>query len=81
VKCDNIDCIAYSADDAPLYSVPRSQYYGDRLEESKRDAWLSCQSRDNLLSTFERYDKCRGVTIGLPLTFGNPVIAAPGLSF
>ena len=81
VKCDNIDCIAYSADDVPLYSVPRSQYSGDRLEEGKRDAWLSCQSRDNMLSTFERYDKCRGVTIGLPLTFGNSVTAAPGLSF
>jgi hypothetical protein len=82
VKCDNFDCIAYSADEVALYSVPRSQYYGDRLDgNNKMDGWLSCQSRDNLLTTFERYDKCRGVTVGLPLTFGNTVIGAPGLRF
>jgi hypothetical protein len=82
VKCDNASCTAYTADDATLYSVPRSQYYGERIEGSnKMGAWLTCQSRDNLLTTFERYDKCRGITIGLPLTFGNTVVAAPGLSF
>ena len=82
VKCDNIDCVAYTADDVVLYSVPRTQYYGQRMDDgSKSDAWLSCQSQDDLLTTFERYDKCRGVTIGLPLTFGNTVIEVPGLTF
>jgi hypothetical protein len=82
LKCDNIDCIAYTADDVALYSVPRSQYYGERTDgANSSDEWLSCQSRNNMLSTFERYDKCRGITIGLPLSFGNTTIAAPGLSF
>jgi hypothetical protein len=81
--CDSFNCVAYSADDVALYSVPREQYYGQNAPDNfTKDAWLSCQSHDNLLSTFERYDKCRGVAIGLPpVALGNTVIAVPGLTF
>jgi hypothetical protein len=83
LACDSFNCVAYSADDVALYSVPREQFYGASAPgNDTKDAWLSCQSRDNMLSTFERYDKCRGVTIGLPpVALGNTVIAVPGLTF
>jgi hypothetical protein len=81
MECDNISCVAYTADDVALYTVPREQYYGERAPGvNAADEWLSCQSRDNLLSTFQRYDKCRGITVGLPpLALGDTLIAAPGL--
>jgi len=81
MECDNISCVAYTADDVALYTVPRAQYYGDRVHgDHAAGEWLSCQSRDNLLTTFQRYDKCRGITIGLPpLAVGDTLIAAPGI--
>jgi hypothetical protein len=81
IECDNISCIAYTADDVALYTVPRDQFYGERAPgEHSAGEWLSCQSRDNLLTTFQRYDRCRGITIGLPpLGVGDTLIAAPGI--
>jgi hypothetical protein len=72
MDCDSFNCVAYSADGEALYTVSREQHFGINTDDSK-EAWLSCQSGDNLLTTFERYDKCRGVSIGLPLQ-GNDVI-------
>jgi hypothetical protein len=64
-ECDSFDCVAYTADGLALYSFPRDQMIhptgGDYY-----DTWLACQSGDDMLSTFERYDQCRGVDIGLP---------------
>ena len=81
--CDSFNCVAYTADDVALYGVPREQYYGQNEPGiDTKDGWLSCQSHGNLLTTFERYDKCRGITIGLPpVALGNTVIAVPGLTF
>jgi hypothetical protein len=59
-ECDAFDCTAYTADDQPLYSFPRQQM------SNRGDDWLSCQSGNDLLTTFERYDECRGVRVGQP---------------
>lgn len=46
-----------------------------------KDEWLTCQSGNDLLTTFERFDKCRGVSIGLPVQFGGTMINLPLLDF
>lgn len=69
--CDSFDCVTYTADGVALYSFPRDQMIhagGDH-----QDSWLACQSGDDMLSTFERYDQCRGVDIGLPPKVVNGV--------
>jgi hypothetical protein len=83
VECDSFNCVAYTADEVALFSIPRAQFYGDQEGGDKTgDAWLSCQSRNNLLTTFQRYDKCRGITFALPPTLsGDTLVFAPSLSF
>lgn len=76
MDCDSFDCVAYTADNQPLYTIPREQYLGINTDNSK-EAWLSCQSGDDLLTTFERYDKCRGVSIGLPLQTHDVIVNLP----
>ena len=71
MDCDSFNCVAYTADDQALYTIPREQYFGINADDPQ-EAWLSCQSGNDLLTTFERYDKCRGVTIGLPLADSRP---------
>ena len=69
MDCNSFTCVAFTADNEVLYTIPRDQYLGIRSGGNDgQDEWLSCQSGNNLLSTFERYDKCRGVSIGLPMT-------------
>lgn len=65
-ECDSVDCVAYAADGTALFSFPREQMIHAPAAEANDDDWLSCQQNDDMLSTFERYDKCRGVGIGLP---------------
>jgi hypothetical protein len=72
VDCDSFVCVAYTADNDALFSIPRDQYFGVSGDGGSRDSWLACQSGNDLLSTFERYDKCRGVSIGLPV--GNDLM-------
>lgn len=62
-ECDLFACVAYAADGRVLFSIPREQVAHPGRDDA---GWLSCQQVDDLLSTFERYDKCRGVMIGLP---------------
>ena len=69
MTCAGNDCLAYAKDGSVLYPVSRDQLFDhDIISDSKRasEQWLSCQQGNDLLSTFERFDKCRGVTIGLP---------------
>jgi hypothetical protein len=81
MDCDSFNCVAYNADDIALFTIPREQYYGVHGDKPA-DAWLACQSGNDLLTTFERYDKCRGITIGLPpVGFGNVIIDTPKLTF
>jgi hypothetical protein len=81
LDCDSFDCVAYNADDIALFTIPREQYYGVHGDKPA-DAWLACQSGNDLLTTFERYDKCRGITIGLPPAgFGNVSLDPPKLRF
>jgi hypothetical protein len=70
LDCGLSDCVAYDADGDALFTVPREQYVGTR-GKTAADEWLSCQSSNDLLTTFERYDKCRGVSIGLPLKISD----------
>lgn len=76
MDCDSFNCVAYTADDQALYTIPREQYYGVNSSDPQK-AWLSCQSGNDLLTTFERYDKCRGVTIGLPLQGHDVIVDLP----
>jgi hypothetical protein len=80
MKCDLSDCVAYTADGDALYTVPRDQYLGVN-GGSTREEWLSCQSGNDLLTTFERHDKCRGVSIGLPVQIGGTLVNVPLLNF
>ena len=78
-ECNSLDCVAYTADDEPLFTYPRDQMWRDQSLAGGKDVWLSCQDGDDLLTTFERYDKCRGVTIGLPpLRLDSLEIRLPG---
>lgn len=67
-KCDGEDCIAYTADNEPLFSMDRElrRDLASMSTEQLDDAWLSCQDTNNLLSTFERFDRCRGIRVGPP---------------
>ncbi len=79
-QCDGEDCVAYSADNEALFSMDRQFSNAiDPMASGKReDGWLSCQDTHNLLSTFERYDRCRGIRIGAPpLTVGNLGVELP----
>lgn len=80
MKCDLTDCVAYTADGDALYTVPRDQYLGVNGGGTKDD-WLTCQSGNDLLTTFERFDKCRGVSIGLPVQVGGTLLNVPLLDF
>jgi hypothetical protein len=77
VDCDSFNCVAYTADDDTLFSVPRDQYFGVTGNGSASDAWLACQSGNDLLSTFERYDKCRGLSVGLPVQGRDLTVNVP----
>ena len=79
-QCDSFNCVAYTADGDALFSIPRDQYYGQHGGDSAAK-WLSCQSHNDLLTVFERYDKCRGISVGLPpVSLGNVLLDLPGLS-
>jgi hypothetical protein len=81
MECDSFNCTAYTADEVALFSVPREQYFGGVGNgASPRENWLACQSGDDLLTTFERYDKCRGVSIGIPVQANGVNINVPLLS-
>jgi hypothetical protein len=76
VDCGLSDCVAYNADGDALFTVPREQFVGTNGNTAS-DEWLSCQSSNDLLTTFERYDKCRGVSIGLPVQVHNVIVKLP----
>jgi len=76
MACGLSDCVAYNADGDALFTVPRDQYVGKR-GTTAADEWMSCQSSNDLLTTFERYDKCRGIGIGLPLEFNDVILKLP----
>jgi hypothetical protein len=83
VKCNGDDCTVYAADGTALYEVTNDGTFRDDAWSSGDyyDAWLSCQSTNNLLTTFERFDKCRGITIGLASPWNRDVrIALPTLA-
>ena len=80
MDCDSFNCVAYTADDVALYTIPRDQYMGVRASgDNPQEEWLSCQSGNDLLTTFERYNKCRGVSIGLPLQTLDVIVDLPKL--
>jgi hypothetical protein len=79
VDCDSFNCVAYTADDDVLFSIPRDQYFGVTGNGSTKDSWLACQSGNDLLTTFERYDKCRGVSVGIPVQFRDVTVNVPVL--
>ena len=79
-KCDGEDCVAYTADNEALFSMNRElrKDLGAMSNEQLDDAWLSCQDTNNLLSTFERFDRCRGIRIGAPpLSLGDVQLKLP----
>ena len=79
-KCDGEDCVAFSADNEALFSMNRDlrNDLASMSNEQLDDAWLSCQDTNNLLSTFERFDRCRGIRIGTPpLNLGGAQLKLP----
>jgi hypothetical protein len=81
MNCDSFVCVAYSADGDALFTIPRDQTSRvTDVGDNGRNEWLSCQSGNDLLTTFERYDKCRGVTIGLPARSHDSLLDVPDLT-
>lgn len=66
MNCGGIaeDCAALDANGNELYRLPRSQVFGTNLDDPASS--LPCLSSNNLLSTFDRVDRCRGVGLLLP---------------
>jgi hypothetical protein len=79
MKCDGDRCVALTADGTELYTVTEDGRvpYDTWSTGDHYDAWLSCQSSNNLLTTFERFDKCRGISIGIPAVSSNLGFALP----
>lgn len=60
VECRVFECLGYDASGKVIGSVPPPERFG-YLSTRDPDDWYSCQSRNNMLSTFERLDECSGV--------------------
>jgi hypothetical protein len=76
LECGALTCYARSRDGELLYSKPRDwQQGGVSVADSTSDAWLSCQDTNNMLSTFDRYDACRGISLGSPMPWTGVGIA------
>ena len=80
VNCDGIaaDCAALDANGNELYRVPRWQVFG--VNSGDPSMASPCQSSNNLLSTFERADRCRGVGLLLPTPWDKVNFALPAIS-
>ena len=76
IVCGVIDCVAYTADGDSLYTIPRQQYLGAN-GDNPREVSQSCQSGNDLLPTFERYDKCHSFGVGLPLDIHGVMVNLP----
>jgi hypothetical protein len=63
VECDALNCYERAKDGRILRTTSRDRNFGQVPGRSGSDAWLSCQDTDNMLSTFERYDNCRGMGV------------------
>ena len=80
VNCDGIavDCAALDANGNELYRVPRWQVFG--INSGDPTMASPCQSSNNLLSTFERADRCRGIGLLLPTPWDKVNVALPAIS-
>jgi len=80
VECDVLQCYSYAKDGHIVRTTPRADFFGLMPEDPRSsDAWLACQDTNDLLSTFERYDRCRGIgaSLTLPWNGGPNGISAP----
>jgi hypothetical protein len=77
VECDALQCYAYSRDGEVLFATPRDPGLGALSDVPKSDAALACLDTNDLLTTFERVDRCRGIGIGAPLQWSNGGFNAP----
>jgi hypothetical protein len=59
VECRVFDCLGYDATGKVVRTLPPPAQGG--LMSADADAWYSCQSGNNMLSTFERFDQCSGI--------------------
>jgi hypothetical protein len=57
VECREFDCIAYDEKGKVLYTTPPPDP-GPRIFTGTKQEWLSCQSGNNLLPTWERAEIC-----------------------
>lgn len=77
VDCDALQCAAYSRSGDLLYTTPRNPTFGESDLPADHSAWLSCQDSNDLLSTFERFDLCRGLRAGVPLEWRGGEFTPP----
>jgi len=68
--CEADDCVPRAQQHAPAIYTFASANNGDtRYSRSLDDAWLACQSRDDLLTTQQRYQNCKvGIDDGKSFT-------------
>ncbi len=59
VECRVFECLGYDATGKVVRTMPPPAQGG--LMSADADAWYSCQSGNNMLSTFERFDQCSGI--------------------
>lgn len=72
MNCDYFDCVAVTADGEPLYTIPRENYYGAVDDQTSHDSWLRCPSG---------VDKCREISVGLPLQWSGVSIGTLEVPF
>jgi hypothetical protein len=60
VECRLFDCLGYDASGKVISTLPPPASPAV-LSTDDPDDWYSCQSRYNMLSTFERADTCAGI--------------------
>ena len=63
IGCDKFDCYSFDRSGHVLEKIPREKVIGKFGNDP--DNTLTCQSENNMLSTFERDAYCRGLADGL----------------
>lgn len=75
-ECEVDKCAAYDKDGNVLWYLPRDQFFTQGNDRDS-DTWLSCQQHNDMLSTTERVEQCRGLGLLVPTPWEKVRLAVP----
>lgn len=75
-ECELDKCAAYDRDGNVLWYLPRDQFFTQGAGKDS-DVWLSCQQHNDMLSTFERVERCQGMGLLMPTPWDKVRLAVP----